>query len=60
MVAHVITKLPAEAYRPLVVGLKLSTTSYGVEHLEKDICDFWNCYVKNEIPSGKGQSRLVW
>ena len=53
MVAHVITKLP-EAYRPLVVGLKLSSTSYEVEQIEKEIRDFWNRYVKSEAPSGKG------
>jgi hypothetical protein len=53
MVAHIITKLP-EKYRPLVVGLKLSTTTYTVESIEKEVRDFWNRYVKDETPIGKG------
>jgi hypothetical protein len=52
MVAHIITKLP-EKYRPLVVGLKLSTT-YTVKSIEKEVRDFWNRYVKEDAPSGKG------
>ncbi len=53
MVAHIITKLP-EKYQPLVVGLKLFTTTNTVESIEKEVRDFWNCYVKDETPIGKG------
>jgi hypothetical protein len=50
-VAHIITKLP-EVYRPLVVGLKLSSTTYGVEDIQKEVRDFWNRYVKGKGNSG--------
>ena len=40
-VEHIITKLP-ESYRPLVVGLKLSSTEYSVEDIQKEVRDFWN------------------
>ena len=52
-VAHIITKLP-ESYRPLVVGLKLSSTEYSVEDIQKEVRDFWNRFIKDDQPNSKG------
>jgi hypothetical protein len=55
-VAHIITKLP-ESYRPLVVGLKLSSTVYSVEDIQKEVRDFWNRFIKNKQPTANSQRR---
>jgi hypothetical protein len=53
MVAHMITKLP-EQYRLLVVGLQLTTNTYKVEEIQKQVRDYWNRYVKSEGNATEG------
>ena len=53
MVAHIITKLP-EQYRPLVVGLQLTTNTYKVKEIQKQVRDYWNRYVKSEGNATEG------
>ncbi len=53
MVAHMITKLP-EQYRPLVAGFQLTTNTYKVEEIQKQVRDYWNRYVKGDGTAMKG------
>ena len=54
LVAHRITKLPKQ-YRPLVVGLQLTTNTYKVEEIQKQVTVYWNReerWTRNEGRSG--------